>query len=134
MCYSQLLLSRARSTQGVSPVPRMGPGDGSATAKSKKSLSLSLSLSLALSLPLLSLAWWSKPDRSTAVAAQADDGHVYVTHRGYNKSPQIFGSDGHPVPGTQHAYADRVIGSSWKAFAFSHSLFVSKGVQVEPKL
>ncbi|CAE7766015.1 unnamed protein product [Symbiodinium sp. KB8] len=36
------------------------------------------------------------PDTDGSKVA-ADDGHVYVTHRGYNKSPQIFGSDGHPV-------------------------------------
>ncbi|CAE7189658.1 unnamed protein product [Symbiodinium microadriaticum] len=38
----------------------------------------------------------------------ADDWHLYVTHRGYNRSPQIFRGDGRLVPGTQHHYAYRV--------------------------
>ncbi|CAE7326571.1 unnamed protein product [Symbiodinium sp. CCMP2592] len=36
------------------------------------------------------------------------DDALYVTHRGHNKSPQIFRSDGLLVPGTQHHYAYKV--------------------------
>ncbi|CAE7618246.1 unnamed protein product [Symbiodinium natans] len=45
--------------------------------------------------------WWNA---WRLQAGPADDGHVYVTHRGHNTSPQIFSSD----PGTQHRGADPV--------------------------
>ena len=61
MCYSQLLLSRARFTQGVSPVPRMGPGDGSANAKSKKSLCLGSPRGFC------SHGWWRAKRRASLV-------------------------------------------------------------------